>query len=56
MAVDIEKLKSMAPPKGMDFHIAKLGHIVLQVATWKDPPPFTPKFSVSKFPTCTPKR
>ena len=31
MAVNIEKLKSMAPPKGMDFHIGKLGHIVLQV-------------------------
>ena len=31
MAIDIDKLKSMAPPTGMDFHIAKFGHIVLQV-------------------------
>jgi len=31
MTVNIEKLKSMAPPKGMDFHIAKVGHVVLQV-------------------------
>ncbi len=32
MAVNIEKLKSMTPPKGMDFHISKVGHVVLQVA------------------------
>ena len=32
MAVDLAKLKSMAPPKGMDFHICKLGHLVLRVA------------------------
>ena len=32
MAVNIEKLKNMAPPKGMEFHIAKVGHVVLQVA------------------------
>src|ERR671923_2390913 len=32
MAVNIEKLKSMTPPAGMDFHVAKLGHIVLQVS------------------------
>jgi catechol 2,3-dioxygenase len=32
MAVDVEKLKSMSPPKGMDFHISKLGHVVLQVS------------------------
>jgi len=32
MAVNVEKLKSMAPPKGMEFHIGKLGHIVLQVS------------------------
>jgi catechol 2,3-dioxygenase len=32
MAVNIGKLKSMTPPQGMDFHIAKLGHIVLQVS------------------------
>ena len=32
MAVNIEKLKSMAPPKGMDFHIRKLGHVVLRVS------------------------
>ena len=31
MAVNIEKLKSMTPPAGMDFHIAKVGHVVLQV-------------------------
>ncbi len=27
----IAKLKSLAPPQGMDFRISKLGHIVLQV-------------------------
>ena len=32
MAVNIEKLKSMTPPKGMDFHISKVGHVVLQVS------------------------
>jgi catechol 2,3-dioxygenase len=32
LSVNVEKLKSMAPPKGMDFHIGKLGHLVLQVA------------------------
>ncbi len=31
MTIDIEKLKSMTPPQGMNFHIGKLGHIVLQV-------------------------
>ena len=32
MAVNIGKLKSMTPPQGMDFHITKVGHVVLQVA------------------------
>jgi catechol 2,3-dioxygenase-like lactoylglutathione lyase family enzyme len=32
VAVNVERLKSMEPPKGMDFHIQKLGHIVLQVS------------------------
>lgn len=32
MAVDINKLKNMTPPTGMDFHISKLGHVVLQVS------------------------
>ena len=32
MAVDVEKLKGMTPPKGMDFHISKLGHVVIQVS------------------------
>ena len=32
MPVNVEKLKSMTPPAGMDFHITKLGHVVLQVA------------------------
>jgi len=32
MAVNVEKLKNMAPPKGMEFHISKVGHVVLQVA------------------------
>lgn len=31
MAVNVQKLKSMSPPAGMDFHIAKVGHVVLQV-------------------------
>jgi len=30
MAVNIENLESIAPPKDMDFHITKLGPIVLQ--------------------------
>ena len=32
MTIDIANLKSMAPPRGMEFHIAKVGHVVLQVA------------------------
>ena len=32
MAVNIDKLKNLSPPKGMEFHIAKVGHVVLQVA------------------------
>ena len=32
MAVDIAKLKSLSPPRGMDFHISKVGHVVLQVS------------------------
>src|SRR4030095_11127057 len=32
MAVNIEKLKSMTSPNGMDFHIRKVGHVVLQVS------------------------
>ncbi|HXF74462.1 MAG TPA: VOC family protein, partial [Methylomirabilota bacterium] len=32
MAVNVEKLKSMAPPKGVEFHITKVGHVVLKVA------------------------
>ena len=31
MTIDIAKLKSMAPAEGMEFHIAKVGHVVLQV-------------------------
>jgi len=31
MAINIGRLKSMSPPKGMDFHISKVGHVVLQV-------------------------
>ncbi|HEY7219620.1 MAG TPA: VOC family protein [Candidatus Binatia bacterium] len=31
MAVNIEKLKSMSPPQGMEFRITKVGHVVLQV-------------------------
>ena len=32
MTINVEKLKRMSPPKGMPFHIGKLGHIVLQVS------------------------
>jgi catechol 2,3-dioxygenase-like lactoylglutathione lyase family enzyme len=32
MAINIEKLKNMSPPRGMDFDISKVGHVVLQVA------------------------
>ena len=31
MAVNIKKLKNMAPPKGMEFPIGKVGDVVLQV-------------------------
>ena len=31
MTVNVEKLKSMTPPNGMDVHSTKLGHIVLRV-------------------------
>jgi catechol 2,3-dioxygenase-like lactoylglutathione lyase family enzyme len=31
MAIDSEKLKKMTPPKGMEFRIRKVGHVVLQV-------------------------
>ena len=31
MTVDVEKLKNMAPSRGMDFQIRKIGHVVLQV-------------------------
>jgi catechol 2,3-dioxygenase-like lactoylglutathione lyase family enzyme len=32
MTVNVERLKSMSPPAGMDFTIGKLGHVVLQVS------------------------
>src|SRR6478736_9673479 len=32
MAVNVEKLKSLTPPRGIDFHISKVGHVVLQVS------------------------
>lgn len=32
MPIDIQRLKSMTPPLEVDFHISKLGHVVLQVA------------------------
>ncbi|MGN6734700.1 MAG: VOC family protein, partial [Candidatus Binatia bacterium] len=32
MAINLEKLKSLTPPSGMDFHISKVGHVVLQVS------------------------
>jgi catechol 2,3-dioxygenase-like lactoylglutathione lyase family enzyme len=32
VAINVEKLRNMAPAPGMDFHIRKLGHIVLQVS------------------------
>jgi catechol 2,3-dioxygenase len=32
MTIDVEKLKQMTPPAGMEFRIAKLGHVVLQVS------------------------
>jgi catechol-2,3-dioxygenase len=31
MALDVEKLRKMAPPSGMPFKIRRLGHVVLQV-------------------------
>jgi catechol 2,3-dioxygenase-like lactoylglutathione lyase family enzyme len=32
LAVNVEKLKTMTPPKGMEFDISKLGHVVLRVS------------------------
>jgi catechol-2,3-dioxygenase len=32
MAIKIENLKNMSPPKSMEFHNAKVCHVVLQVA------------------------
>jgi len=32
MALDVEKLRKMAPPAGMPFKIRRLGHVVLQVS------------------------
>jgi catechol-2,3-dioxygenase len=32
MALDVEKLRKMAPPSGMPFKIRRLGHVVLQVS------------------------
>jgi catechol 2,3-dioxygenase len=32
MAVNVEELKRLTPPRGMDFHISKIGHVVLQVS------------------------
>lgn len=32
MASDVEKLRKMAPPKGMPFKIQRLGHVVLMVS------------------------
>jgi hypothetical protein len=29
MAVNVDKLKNMGPPKAMPFHISKLGHIAM---------------------------
>lgn len=32
MAIDIDKLKTIAPPEAMPFRIRRLGHVVLQVS------------------------
>jgi len=32
MALDVEKLRKVAPPSGMPFKIRKLGHVVVQVS------------------------
>lgn len=32
MAIDVKKLKRAAPPRGLPFHIGKLGYVVIQVA------------------------
>lgn len=32
MAINVEKLKKITPPKGLPFQISKLGHVVLQVS------------------------
>ena len=38
MTLDVEKLPNMTAPKGMDFDIAKVGRVVVQVAVeFRDP-------------------
>ena len=32
MAIDIDKLKTIAPPEAMPYKIRRLGHVVLQVS------------------------
>lgn len=32
MAIDVDKLRKMAPPKGMPFKIQRLGHVVIMVS------------------------
>jgi catechol 2,3-dioxygenase len=32
MAIDVERLRSMAPPCGLPFRVQKLGHVVLRVS------------------------
>ena len=50
MAVNVEKLKSLTPPGGMDFHISKVGHVVLQVSDLASiSPNFILRFSGSKY-------
>lgn len=38
MTIYVEKIANIAPPPGMDVHIAKVGHVVLQIAgEFRDP-------------------
>jgi catechol 2,3-dioxygenase len=32
MAIDVDRLRSMAPPEGLPFRVQKLGHVVLRVS------------------------
>jgi hypothetical protein len=56
MALNVEEVKNLAPQGGMDFHIKKLSHVVLQVSDLERSTEFLPRFSASKFRMSIPKK